>query len=114
MSEMMRDVAEIHRLLGEAYDHYFANSDGYCKPSEGAVSLHWPTYFAMRDGDIEPTCSVYSYVLGPSRNHYFDTVADALVSVREWHREEMGHDCRANEATPCPSTLHGGDGEAVR
>jgi hypothetical protein len=103
-ANVLADVAEIHRLLNEAYDHYFANSDGYCKSSEGQVSLHWPTYFAMRYGEIEPTCSVYSYVLGPSRNHDFESTTEALAAVREWHAEEMAHDYRDSFAEHCPAT----------
>lgn len=105
IADPMKDIAEIHRLLREAYDHYFANSDGYCKSSEGYVELRWPNYFEMRDGETEPSCGVYSYVLGPSRMHDFDNTAEALAAVRKWHREEMAHDYRESEATPCLSVL---------
>ena len=83
-------LKEIWRLLAEAYDHYFSY-DSYCKSSEGAVSVNYPTYFDMRDGKTEPTISVYSYVLGPNRNHYFDNIDEALETVREWHKEEMAY-----------------------
>lgn len=101
--QVMADVQEIHRLLGEAYDHYFATTDGYCKPSEGYVELNWPNYFDMKNGKTEPGCGVYSYVLGPSRMHDFDSTAEALAAVREWHREEMGR--RDEEESPehCPA-----------
>lgn len=89
MQHVFEGVAELHRLLQEAYDHYFANSDGYCKSAEGVVYVEWPTYFAMRDGDTEPKVGVYSYVMGPDRMHYFNSIADALEAVREWHAKEM-------------------------
>jgi hypothetical protein len=88
-TDIAAGVAEIQRLLKEAYDHYFATTDGYCKSSEGAVSVHWPTYFDFRAGRNEPTVSVYSYVFGPSRLHDFPNMAAALASVREWHAAEM-------------------------
>lgn len=86
---LFEGIAEIHRLLKEAYDHYFAHSDGYCKSGEGSVWVEWPTYFAMREGATEPTVGVYSYVLGPSRVHEFRNIDDALEAVREWHAAEM-------------------------
>lgn len=83
-------LEEIQGLLDEAYDHYFEVSDGYCKSIEGVINLDFGTYFARRDGDYkEPSVTIYSYVLGPSRSHYFETIAEALLAVREWHAEEM-------------------------
>jgi hypothetical protein len=38
------------------------------------------------------SCSIYSYVLGPNRNHDFDSLDEALVAVKEWHAEEMKRD----------------------
>jgi len=87
-------LVEIQRLLTEAYDHYFQHSDGYCKSSEGAVSLHYPNYFDQRDGVTEPQVSIYSYVLGPSRNHDFPNLDAALRTVRQWHRAQtVDHVC---------------------
>lgn len=89
------DVAEMQRLLTEAYTHYFAtSSDGHCKSSEGAITLHFPTYFDLKDGQTAPACSVYSYVFGPSRNHHFQSTDEALDAVREWHRYAMAEDWR--------------------
>jgi hypothetical protein len=36
---------------------------------------------------------VYSYVLGPSRTHYFDSIPEALRAVREWHADCMARLC---------------------
>lgn len=91
----LSDVREIQRLLAEAYRHYFENSDGYCKSSEGAVSISIPPFF-WDDEELDrngykrrPGVTVYSYVLGPSRQHYFDDSTEALEAVRVWHQEEM-------------------------
>lgn len=85
------DLAEIQRLMDEAYTHYFKLSDGYCKSSEGYIGLHFNNYFERRDG--EPLrikyVEIYSYVLGPNRTHTFKSTADALATVREWHAREM-------------------------
>jgi hypothetical protein len=32
---------------------------------------------------------VYSYVFGPERQHDFDSIEDALATVREWRDEEL-------------------------
>lgn len=91
------DLEEIIRLLKEAYDHYFEHSDGYCKSSEGNVAVDFGNYFERRGGQRERAVTVYSYVLGPSRSHYFDSTREALKSVRMWHKEEMATDHEANE-----------------
>lgn len=85
------DLAEIRRLLTEAYEHYFANSDGHCKSSEGAIAIHYPPFF-WREEDEEPGVEVYSYVLGPHRSHYFKNSTEALAAVIGWHASEMAHD----------------------
>ncbi|GAA1064702.1 hypothetical protein [Streptomyces asiaticus] len=94
------ELEELQRLLDEAYTHYFDNDDvGHCKSSEGYIGLHFTNYFDRRDG--EPfginSVEVYSYVLGPHRMHQFDTTAEALEAVREWHREEMARDYSEEE-----------------
>lgn len=86
---LIAGIAELHQLLREAYDHYFAFGDGYCKSAEGTVWLEWPTYFAMKAGQVEPKVCVYSYVFGPERQHDFDSIEDALATVREWRDEEL-------------------------
>ena len=88
--EIAAKLDEIMRLLAEAYQHYFANSDGYCKSSEGAISVHIPPYFWLDDESYgKPSMTIYSYVLGPHRSHDFASIDDALEAVRGWHAKEM-------------------------
>lgn len=90
-----RKLAALRDLLSEAYEHYFATSDGHCKSSEGAISVNWPPFF-WRDDEPEvksgPSVSIYSYVLGPHRDHHFATIDEALAEVRKWHAQEMATD----------------------
>ena len=88
------DLREIQRLLDEAYDNYFAKGDGHCKSMEGSISIEFNNYFDRHGGDPFNVRSVgvYSYVLGPSRSHYFDSTAEALAAVRKWHADEMARD----------------------
>jgi hypothetical protein len=80
----------IRKLLKEAYDHYFEFSDGHCKMSEGHISLSFGDYWKDKDCECKITgVEIYSYVLGPSRGHYFDNLDEALAAVKEWHRNEM-------------------------
>ena len=90
----LEQLAEIHRLLGEAYDNYFAKGDGHCKSSEGQVNVSFGNYWERQEGDPLAIrgVEIYSYVLGPHRMHYFDTLDEALRTVREWHKAEMEHD----------------------
>lgn len=91
MSQLEKDLAEIRRLLAEAYRHYFAGSDGYAKSSEGAISLHYPEYFweASPEQQGTPQIEIYSYVFAEGRREIFATAAEALETVRRWHAEEM-------------------------
>ena len=88
------DLFEIRRLLDEAYDHYFANSDGHCKSSEGHIALNYSNYFERKDGaGLEvKSVEIYSYVFGPNRNHFFKSTAEALETVKQWHEGEMQED----------------------
>lgn len=94
-----RDLYEIRRLLDEAYDHYFANSDGYCKSSEGYIGLSFNNYFDRRDGKVIgiELVEIYSYVFGPSRSHYFKSTAEALETVKVWHKREMSETYEEND-----------------
>ena len=99
-----QDLQEIHRLLDEAYRHYFAHGDGHCKSSEGYISVDFGNYWDRVDRvekGLAPlaihSVEVYSYVLGPHRSHYFDSVAEALATVRKWHHAEMTHDYSDDE-----------------
>lgn len=82
-------VKEIKALLKEAYDHYFKHSDGYCKSSEGSISIGYPTYWNYDEDNKANYIEIYSYVLGPSRNHDFEDFEKALEAVKDWHRQEM-------------------------
>jgi hypothetical protein len=85
-------LTEIQRLLEEAYRHYFKYSDGLCKSCEGRISIHLPEYFWAHGKDKKPEISIYSYVLGPNRNHDFANIDKALDAVRKWHKREMEQD----------------------
>lgn len=92
-AEELAGLNEIAALLDEAYRHYFATTDGYCKSAEGAFSVSFGTYFDRNADRRERGVEVYSYALGPSRTHYFDSISEALVTVRDWHAEEMSRFC---------------------
>jgi hypothetical protein len=83
-------LVKIRKLLKEAYDHYFKLSDGHCKSSEGSISLEFGDYWSDKNCECKITgVSIYSYVLGSSRVHYFDTLDEALETVIQWHKEEL-------------------------
>lgn len=93
-------ILEIQRLLDEAYRNYFEKSDGFCKSSEGHISLELNNYFDRRDGEELKFSGVtiYSYVLDPNdRIHSFLSVAKALETVRAWHKREMERDYDAED-----------------
>lgn len=96
-------VKEIKALLKEAYDHYFKYSDGYCKSSEGCITICYPTYWNYNDDNAANYIEIYSYVLGPSRSHDFEDFEDALKAVKKWHEAEMSNDY-SEEQTPLPIT----------
>lgn len=88
----MSHLREIDVLLDEANAHSLAR-DGHCKSSEGYVSVSFGNHWERHpDEPRKPVhVEVYSYLLGPHRSHYFDSTAQALEVVRQWHRREMGH-----------------------
>jgi hypothetical protein len=86
-------VAELLHLLDEAFDHFRDSGIGHWKSSEGFVSVSFGTTFD-REVDGRPAVAVrgvdvYSYALGPSRDHHFDSLDEALAEVRKWHADEM-------------------------
>ena len=85
-------LLEIRRLLKEAYDHYFKHGDGHCKSAEGQISVHFGNYWEDGDDLIVRSVEIYSYVLGPTRSHYFDSLDEALETVKKWHKNEMTYD----------------------
>jgi hypothetical protein len=91
-------LIQIRKLLKEAYDHYFQHSDGHCKSVEGNISLEFGDYWSDKECECKITgVSIYSYVLGSSRNHYFDTLDEALETVKKWHNEEMSTDYKEQD-----------------
>ena len=91
-------LLEIRKLLKEAYDHYFENSDGHCKSSEGHISLEFGNYWEDKKCEMNITSvNIYSYVFGSSRSHYYDTIDEALEVVKQWHKDEMNFDYKKQE-----------------
>ena len=83
----------IRKLLKEAYDHYFENTDGHCKSQEGHISVEFGNYWEDQECQMKITSvNIYSYVFGNSRSHCYDTVDEALEVVKRWHKEEMATD----------------------
>lgn len=88
------DLKEILRLHDEAFKDYLTRHNYGHKSSEGCVTIHVPNFWD-RDGWDNPgaagnvSVEVYSYALGPSRSHWFNSTAEALKNVREWHRKQM-------------------------
>lgn len=96
MSELDQHLAEIRRLLSEAYQHYFRHGDGYCKSAEGRISVDYPAFFWEKsEAEQEPIITIYSYVFASGRRESFDSSAEALEEVRQWHADEMA-------STYCP------------
>lgn len=85
-------LQEIRRLLKEAYDHYFKHGDGHCKSAEGQISVHFGNYWQDKDDLVIRWIEIYSYVFGSGRSHSFDTIDEALDTVKRWHKEEMEFD----------------------
>lgn len=96
----MDKIREISRLLDEAYKHYFTY-EGHCKSSEGHISIEYGNYWDRSDNPDEvpiKSVNVYSYVFGPDRHNEYDTLDEALETVRGWHAEEMAYDPNTPEA----------------
>ena len=91
-------LLEIRKLLKEAYDHYFDNSDGHCKSAEGHIDLEFGNYWTDKNCEMKVTSvNIYSYVLGPTRNHSFDSIDEALETVKKWHKNEIEFDYEQSE-----------------
>lgn len=98
-TEELAKLKEIERLLDEAYANYFEKDpEGYCKSSEGAVTVSFGTFFDRRDGNHGPVnVEIYSYIFGPNRLNNFPTLDAALAAVTSWHTEEMARDYDKDE-----------------
>jgi hypothetical protein len=94
-------LAEISRLLDEAYKHYFSY-EGHCKSSEGYMHVEYGNYWDRADGPLElkvKAIHIYSYVFcRQGRSADFDSIDDALEAVRSWHADEMAYDPNTPEA----------------
>lgn len=101
--ETLDKISEITRLHDEAFWHLH-QFDGHAKSSDGSVQIHieFGNVWERQDGPVQPRVSVamYSYVVAsdtplyPSfgeRNHYFETVDQALQVMKEWHKEAMAY-----------------------
>lgn len=100
---VMNDIEklqEISRLLDEAYKHYF-EYEGHCKSSEGWISVEYGTYWDRSDNPSElpiKGVEIYSYVFcEQGRSQDFESLDEALETVREWHAKEMAYDYNAPE-----------------
>jgi hypothetical protein len=92
-------LEEIHRLLEEAYSHYF-EYEGHSKISEGFISVEYGTLWDRRESECIQITNVhiYSYVFcKEGRSQDFGSLDEALMTVREWHAEEMAYDYTAPE-----------------
>lgn len=94
-------LQEISRLLDEAYTHYFTY-EGHCKSSEGFISIEYGNLWDRRDNPLElpiKNVHIYSYVFcEEGRSQDFDTLDEALETVRGWHAREMEYDPNTPEA----------------
>ena len=103
-AEDLERLEEINRLLYEANSHSLER-DGHCKSAEGSIYLHFGNHWDRLPGEPRksPSVSIYSYLLGPHRNHDFDSITQALDVVRVWHKNEMareGDDWEDEEPDP--------------
>jgi hypothetical protein len=93
-------LEEIQRLLDEAYDHYF-KYESHAKSYEGSIAVHYNNYWDRRNDETGlkiKYIEISSYVFcRQGRQEHFDTVDEALATVREWHRDEMAFDYNAPE-----------------
>jgi hypothetical protein len=110
-SEMLDKIDEIARLHDEAFWHLH-QYDGHAKSSDGSISIEigFGTVWTRKEQEkTQPSIGVaiYSYVVAsdtpsyPSfgqRNHWFETVDEALTVMKEWHAKAM-------EYNPSPEEL---------
>ena len=94
-------LAEISRLLDEAYKHYFSY-EGHCKSSEGYMHVEYGNYWDRSENPTElkvKSVHIYSYVFcRQGRSEDFDSIDEALEVVHGWHADEMAYDPNTPEA----------------
>lgn len=101
--EDLDKIAEIARLHDEAFWHLH-QFDGHAKSSDGSVSIEltFGNVWERKSGPVTPQVgvSIYSYVVAsdtPSyqhfgeRNHYFESVDEALSVMKEWHAQALSY-----------------------
>ena len=92
--EDLAKIAEIQYLHDIALARAMKR-DGHSKSGEGAMEISlgnsWQRMGAEdEDGDaVEIGVSLYAYVLGPNRNHWFASIDRALETVRVWYAQEF-------------------------
>lgn len=81
----------IHRLLKEAYEHYFEHDNDGHKSGEANISVDYGNFWEREEaGGLTITgVEIYSYVLGPQRTHTFDSLDEAISVVEQWHRWQV-------------------------
>jgi hypothetical protein len=101
-------LEEIQRLLDEAYDHYF-KYESHAKSYEGSIAVHYNNYWDRRNDEAGlkiKYIEISSYVFcRQGRQEHFDTVDEALATVREWHRDELAYDYNTSEAVAAREEL---------
>ena len=96
--EDMQKLEEISRLLDEAYAHYF-EYEGHCKSSEGHISIGFGNIWDRQEKGIAiEYIDIYSYVFcRQGRSQLFESIDEALETVKQWHKDEMAYDYNAPE-----------------
>lgn len=94
-------LSEISRLLDEAYKHYFSY-EGHSKSSEGYIHVEYGNYWDRSDNPTDlkiKSIHIYSYVFcSQGRSEDFDSVDEALATVRGWHATEMAYNPKTPDA----------------
>jgi hypothetical protein len=137
--EQYAALKEIRRLMYEAMDDYLRRHNDGHKSSECSISVSYPNHFEFPSDLMESDgLEIYSYALGPYRQHTFakgsprrnsagvyysdDPFATALFTVRKWHERQLARefagdppdDDRYEPPNPAESgAADGGDGVPV-
>jgi hypothetical protein len=101
--EDMMKVQEIAELHDEAFWHLH-QYNGHAKSSDGYIGfdISFGTVWDRKSGPVEPSVGVriYAYVVSSDtplypnfgdRNHYFETLDEALLVMKEWHKIAMAY-----------------------
>lgn len=93
----------INQTLNEAYAHRLNQRANFNKSAEARIQLSFkplpqsmPNSIAGGKIDLSnhlpelDVIGIYSYDLGPYREHFFNSLDDALTTVQFWHDRELG------------------------